>query len=140
MPGATNPDSGRFRTAGGGGPRVWREGASFSLQPGDKVGLVGRNGTGKTTLMRTLVGYRSPAAGSILRSGNLGYFSQEAVLPDLDHPDATALGRGGAAARARPHPCPFRGGFRTARRLPRRGRGQANGRRPGARQRRVVTT
>src|SRR3989304_719360 len=93
MPGATNPDSGRFRTAGGGGPRVLLEGASFSLQPGDKVGLVGRNGTGKTTLMRTLVGYRSPAAGSILRSGNLGYFSQEAVLPDLDHPDATALER-----------------------------------------------
>ena len=75
------------------GPRVLLEGASFSLQPGDKVGLVGRNGTGKTTLMRTLVGYRSPAAGSILRSGNLGDFSQEAVLPDLDHPDATALER-----------------------------------------------
>jgi len=75
------------------GPRVLLEGASFSLQPGDKVGLVGRNGTGKTTLMRTLVGYQSPAAGSILRSGNLGYFSQEAALPDLEHPDATGLER-----------------------------------------------
>ena len=75
------------------GPRVLLEGASFSLQPGDKVGLVGRNGTGKTTLIRTLVGYQSPAAGSVLRSGNLGYFSQEAALPELEHPDATALER-----------------------------------------------
>jgi ATPase subunit of ABC transporter with duplicated ATPase domains len=29
----------------------------------------------------------------VLRSGNIGYFSQEAALPDLEHPDATALER-----------------------------------------------
>jgi ATPase subunit of ABC transporter with duplicated ATPase domains len=75
------------------GPRVLLEGASFALQRGDKVGLVGRNGAGKTTLMRTLVGFQSPAGGSITRSGNLGYFSQEAVLPDLERPDMTALER-----------------------------------------------
>ncbi len=75
------------------GPRVLLDGASFSVQAGDKVGLVGRNGAGKTTLMRTLVGYQPPAAGQVLRSGNLGYFSQEAALPDLEHPDATALER-----------------------------------------------
>ncbi len=75
------------------GPRVLLEGASFSIQTSDKVGLVGRNGAGKTTLLRTLVGYQSAAAGSILRTGNLGYFSQEAALPDLEHPDATALER-----------------------------------------------
>jgi ATPase subunit of ABC transporter with duplicated ATPase domains len=75
------------------GPRVLLDGASFTLQSGDKVGLVGRNGAGKTTLMRTLVGFRSPAAGSIIRSGNLGYFSQEAVLPDLERPDMSALER-----------------------------------------------
>ncbi len=61
--------------------------------PGDKIGLVGRNGAGKTTLLRTLVGYQPPAAGAILRTGDLGYFSQEAALPDLEHPDATALER-----------------------------------------------
>lgn len=67
--------------------------ASFSVQSGDRIGLVGRNGAGKTTLMRTLMGELRPAEGTILRSGNLGYFSQEAALPDLEHPDATALER-----------------------------------------------
>ena len=75
------------------GTRLLLEGASFSVQPGDKIGLVGRNGAGKTTLMRTLVGYHPPAGGSVLRSGNLGYFSQEAALPDLERPDMTALER-----------------------------------------------
>ena len=75
------------------GPRVLLEGASFTVHGGDKIGLVGRNGAGKTTLLRTLVGYQPPAAGTVLRTGDLGYFSQEAALPDLDHPDATALER-----------------------------------------------
>ncbi|MDH5372324.1 MAG: ATP-binding cassette domain-containing protein, partial [Acidimicrobiia bacterium] len=75
------------------GPRVLLAGASFTLQAGDKVGLVGRNGAGKTTLMRTLVGFQSPTEGSVVRSGNLGYFSQEAALPDLERPDMTALER-----------------------------------------------
>ncbi|HXV71211.1 MAG TPA: ABC-F family ATP-binding cassette domain-containing protein [Acidimicrobiia bacterium] len=66
---------------------------SFSVQAGDRIGLVGRNGAGKTTLMRTLIGELAPAEGTVLRSGNLGYFSQEAALPDLEHPDATALER-----------------------------------------------
>ncbi len=75
------------------GPRLLLDEAGFSLQAGDKIGLVGRNGAGKTTLLRTLVGYQPPAAGTILRSGNLGYFSQEAALPDLERPDMTALER-----------------------------------------------
>ena len=75
------------------GPRVLLDGADFSVQAGDKIGLVGRNGAGKTSLMRTMVGYRTPAAGSVTRSGNLGYFSQEAVLPDLEYPGMTALER-----------------------------------------------
>ena len=75
------------------GPRVLLEGASFTVHGGDKIGLVGRNGAGKTTLLRTLVGYQPPAAGAVLRTGDLGYFSQEAALPDLEHPDANALER-----------------------------------------------
>ena len=75
------------------GTRLLLEDASFSVQPGDKVGLVGRNGAGKTTLLRTLVGYQPPTSGTVLRSGNLGYFSQEAALPDLERPDMTALER-----------------------------------------------
>jgi len=75
------------------GIRVLLEDASFSVQAGDKIGLVGRNGAGKTTLMKTLHGDLEPASGVILRSGRIGYFSQEAALPDLEHPDATALER-----------------------------------------------
>jgi ATPase subunit of ABC transporter with duplicated ATPase domains len=67
--------------------------ASFALHPGDKVGLVGRNGAGKTTLLRTLAGLREPSAGTVVRSGVVGYLSQESALPELDRPDATALER-----------------------------------------------
>ncbi|HUF14481.1 MAG TPA: ABC-F family ATP-binding cassette domain-containing protein [Acidimicrobiia bacterium] len=66
---------------------------SFSVQSGDRIGLVGRNGAGKTTLMRTLIGQLQPVEGTVLRSGSIAYFSQEAALPELEHPDATALER-----------------------------------------------
>ena len=65
----------------------------FSVQSGDRIGLVGRNGAGKTTLMRTLTAALTPVEGTVLRSGPIGYFSQEAALPELEHPDATALER-----------------------------------------------
>jgi ATPase subunit of ABC transporter with duplicated ATPase domains len=66
------------------GPVTLLDGVSFSLQPGDKVGLVGRNGAGKSTLMKTLMGMHSPAAGTISLSGEVGYFSQESEPPDLE--------------------------------------------------------
>jgi ATPase subunit of ABC transporter with duplicated ATPase domains len=75
------------------GTKTLLEGASFSVQSGDRVGLVGRNGAGKTTLMKVLHGHAEPVEGTVLRSGRIGYFSQEAALPDLEHPDATALER-----------------------------------------------
>jgi ATPase subunit of ABC transporter with duplicated ATPase domains len=67
--------------------------ASFSLQAGDKVGLVGPNGAGKTTLLRTLAGERAPAEGHIARSGVIGYLSQEAALRELEDHRVTALER-----------------------------------------------
>ena len=67
--------------------------ARFTIQTGDKVGLVGRNGAGKTTLMRTLAGERPPALGSIQTAGQRGYLSQESELPDLEQSETTALGR-----------------------------------------------
>ncbi len=75
------------------GPVTLMEGVSFSVQPGDKIGLVGRNGAGKSTLIKTLVGYLPAAGGSITRSGNVGYFSQETDPPDLERKDVTALER-----------------------------------------------
>jgi ATPase subunit of ABC transporter with duplicated ATPase domains len=75
------------------GVRTLVSDASFALHPGDKVGLVGRNGAGKTTLFKTLAGLRDASSGTVVRSGVLGYLSQESALPELDHPDATALER-----------------------------------------------
>lgn len=74
------------------GPRTLIETVSFSLQPGDKVGLVGPNGAGKSTLLRTLAGHDQPAEGRVLSQGALGYFSQEAHLPPAEE-NKTALDR-----------------------------------------------
>jgi NitT/TauT family transport system ATP-binding protein len=42
---------------------------SFSLGPGDRLGLVGSNGAGKTTLLRTLAGLAQPTSGEALFEG-----------------------------------------------------------------------
>jgi len=75
------------------GVRTLLEEGSFTVQSGDKIGLVGRNGAGKTTMMRSLAGQASPVKGTILRTGRIGYLSQEADLPGLHSQAATALGR-----------------------------------------------
>src|SRR5215831_4847735 len=53
--------------------------ASFQLNPGDKVGLVGPNGAVKTTLFRMIVGEEAPDEGevSIPRKATIGYFRQD---------------------------------------------------------------
>src|SRR5207302_3660228 len=61
-------------------------GASFNLRAGDKVGLVGRNGAGKTSLLEVLAGGRQPAGGVVLRRGRLGHVTQDA------RPQAAAAG------------------------------------------------
>ena len=50
--------------------------ASFTVAGGDKVGLVGRNGAGKTSLLKVLAGDDDAAAGVVLRRGTLGYVPQ----------------------------------------------------------------
>ena len=66
------------------GPRVLLEGASFRVAAGDRVGLVGRNGAGKTTLTKVLAGEGQPAAGTVTRSGDVGYLPQDPRTGDLD--------------------------------------------------------
>jgi ATPase subunit of ABC transporter with duplicated ATPase domains len=51
--------------------------ASFTVRAGDKVGLVGRNGAGKTSLLRVLGGERPDAGGTVVRQGALGYLPQD---------------------------------------------------------------
>ena len=48
------------------------------------IGLVGRNGAGKTTLLKVLAGEGVPAAGTVRRSGEIGYLPQDPRTGDLD--------------------------------------------------------
>src|SRR5579871_6771849 len=66
------------------GARLLLEGASFQVAAGDRIGLVGRNGAGKTTLAKVLAGQAQPAAGSVRRSGAVGYLPQDPRTGDLD--------------------------------------------------------
>ncbi|HET9874762.1 MAG TPA: ABC-F family ATP-binding cassette domain-containing protein [Mycobacterium sp.] len=59
-------------------------GAALRVQPGDRIGLVGRNGAGKTTTLRILAGEAEPYAGSITRSGAIGYLPQDPREGNLD--------------------------------------------------------
>ena len=47
------------------------EGVSFSLQPGDRLGLVGPNGAGKTTLLKVLYGIFEPTSGRVVVDGRV---------------------------------------------------------------------
>lgn len=60
------------------GAQVILHRASFQISHGAKVGLLGRNGEGKTTLLRILAGEENADAGGFRLKGKLGYLPQEA--------------------------------------------------------------
>src|SRR5690606_35190555 len=66
------------------GPRLLIESATFRVNPGDRVGFVGRNGAGKTTLTKVLAGEALPAAGAVTSSGTVGYLPQDPRDVDLE--------------------------------------------------------
>jgi ATP-binding cassette subfamily F protein 3 len=65
------------------GTHIVLEGATLSIEPGEKVGLVGRNGCGKTTLMKIIQGAIKPDSGGLQlqRGSRVGYLSQDPDLP-----------------------------------------------------------
>ncbi|WP_433454931.1 ABC-F family ATP-binding cassette domain-containing protein [Streptomyces sp. CA-142005] len=64
------------------GARLLLSGISFTVSPGDRIGLVGRNGAGKTTLLTALAGRSRPAAGTITHTGPVGFLAQDSRAAD----------------------------------------------------------
>ena len=73
------------------GGRTVVEGLDLVLASGDTVGMVGRNGAGKTSTLRVLAGEATPATGTVRRHGAVGYLDQDPRrhladdVPALDH-------------------------------------------------------
>ena len=61
------------------GARALYDDANWHIKPGDKVGLIGANGTGKSTLLKLIVGDYSPTSGTISMAKDLkiGYLNQD---------------------------------------------------------------
>jgi ATP-binding cassette subfamily F protein 3 len=66
------------------GSRVMYENASLHIKPKDKIGLIGANGTGKSTLLRLITGEYQPDAGNISKSNDcsLGFLNQDLLSYD----------------------------------------------------------
>ncbi|MBK7679693.1 MAG: ATP-binding cassette domain-containing protein [Chitinophagaceae bacterium] len=68
------------------GARAIVEDATWHIQPGERIGLIGYNGTGKSTLLKLLVGQYTPSKGTIERSRttSIGYLHQDLLSFDTN--------------------------------------------------------
>ena len=68
------------------GARVIVEDATWHIQPGERIGLIGYNGTGKSTLLKLLVGEYQPSNGTVERSRgiSIGYLHQDLLSFDTN--------------------------------------------------------
>ena len=68
------------------GARVIVSEANWSIQPGERIGLIGYNGTGKSTLLKILVGQLNPSKGTVEkgRDTTLGYLHQDLLSFDTN--------------------------------------------------------
>ena len=66
------------------GEQVILDKASLSVHEGDRIGLVGRNGAGKSTFLKIISGYLSPDSGEVAKKKDLviGFLSQEFTLDE----------------------------------------------------------
>jgi ATP-binding cassette subfamily F protein 3 len=113
------------------GSQILFEGASFKLNPKERIGLVGLNGHGKTTLFRIIIGKESPDAGtiSVPKHYRIGYvrqnlnFNKDTILKEVmtglldqerDHywkVEKVLTGLGFNKDDMQRHPLDFSGGF-----------------------------
>ena len=65
-----------------GGPLLFDR-LDLKIEPGDRIGLIGRNGTGKSTLLKIFTGEQEASEGRVVRPANVkvGYQAQEMDLP-----------------------------------------------------------
>jgi ATP-binding cassette subfamily F protein 3 len=59
------------------GPRVVLDDVSFTVAPGEKAGLIGVNGAGKSSLLKIIVGIQEQDSGNVLLPRSYGYLSQD---------------------------------------------------------------
>ena len=53
------------------GARALYDEANWHIKPGEKIGLIGANGTGKTTLLKIITGEYTPTSGTISKAKDL---------------------------------------------------------------------
>ncbi|WP_461451820.1 ABC-F family ATP-binding cassette domain-containing protein [Mucilaginibacter sp.] len=68
------------------GARALYDEANWHIKPGEKIGLIGANGTGKTTLLKIIVGEYKPTSGTISMAKDLlmGYLNQDLLSYSSD--------------------------------------------------------
>jgi len=66
------------------GDKLLFSGVSFGIDDGDKIGLIGINGTGKSTFLKVIVGCEEPDSGKVIASNDLkiGYLPQNPVFDE----------------------------------------------------------
>src|SRR6201995_3273412 len=66
------------------GARIIVDEATWHIQPNERIGLIGYNGTGKSTLLKLFVGEYQPSAGTVerSRSTSIGYLHQDLLSFD----------------------------------------------------------
>jgi ATP-binding cassette subfamily F protein 3 len=69
------------------GSRALYDEANWHIKPGERIGLIGANGTGKSTLLKIIVGEYAPSSGSISMSKDLkiGYLNQDLLSYESHH-------------------------------------------------------
>src|SRR5688500_12710369 len=68
------------------GARLIVENATWHIQPNDRIGLIGYNGTGKSKILKVFAGQYQPSAGSVEKSRDtlIGFLHQYLVTFDTE--------------------------------------------------------